>query len=821
MLAKVIAVGADREAARRALIEALAETRLEGLVTNVDYLQAVAGSEAFARGAVDTAFLGRFAYAPRALEVIEAGAQTSVQDWPGRLGYWDVGVPPSGPMDSLSFRVGNALLGNPPEAAGLEFTLTGPTLRFHADARACLTGGELPATLDGVAVARGVPFEARAGQVLRIGACKGAGMRGYLCVRGGIAATPYLGSRSTFDLGRFGGPYGRTLQPGDLLFLDAPSSRDDAPAPEDVARLLPAMTRHWEIGVLYGPHGAPDFFTSDDIETLFSATYTVHHNSNRTGVRLTGPKPAFARPDGGEAGLHPSNIHDNAYAIGAIDFTGDLPILLGPDGPSLGGFVCPAVTAQAELWKLGQLRPGDTIRFVRWSASQAAAALDAVENALGTANPGAPEGVAPMLPSLADPFAAVLDRVEPRDAHPGLCVRRAGDAHVLIEYGPLELDIALRFRVQALLETARASGLPGLIDLTPGIRSLQVHFDPRRLAMSRLIEAVRAWDASLPPVEEMEFPSRVVHLPLSWDDEAIHRIIERYVTTVRPDAPWCPSNIEFIRRINGLESIGAVKSALFDARYLVLGLGDVYLGAPVATPLDPRHRMVTTKYNPARTWTVDNVVGIGGAYMCIYGMEGPGGYQLFGRTTQIWNTHRVTPEFEAGKPWLLRFFDQIRFYPVTHEELTVLREDLPLGRAPIRIEPTTFRLGDYLRFLDAQAGSIADFRASQRRAFAEERERWKANGTDKIPDAPEADPGAEAALPEGCEGVSAPLAGNVLRVEVAAGETVAAGQVVAVLESMKMEFPATAGSAGIVRDVRCKPGAVAQAGQTLVVLEPA
>ncbi len=90
----------------------------------------------------------------------------------------------------------------------------------------------------------------------------------------------------------------------------------------------------------------------------------MHFNSARTGVRLVGPRPNWARPDGGEAGLHPSNIHDTPYAVGAVDYTGDLPILLGPDGPSLGGFVCPATVATGERWKLGQLRPGDTVRFV-------------------------------------------------------------------------------------------------------------------------------------------------------------------------------------------------------------------------------------------------------------------------------------------------------------------------------------------------------------------------------------------------------------------------------------------------------------------------
>ena len=117
--------------------------------------------------------------------------------------------------------------------------------------------------------------------------------------------------------------------------------------------------------MLYGPHGAPDFFTDADIEMFFATDWEVHYNSSRTGVRLIGPRPQWARKDGGEAGLHPSNIHDNAYAIGAVDFTGDMPVILGPDGPSLGGFVCPATIVQAELWKMGQLRPGDTVRFKR------------------------------------------------------------------------------------------------------------------------------------------------------------------------------------------------------------------------------------------------------------------------------------------------------------------------------------------------------------------------------------------------------------------------------------------------------------------------
>ena len=216
-----------------------------------------------------------------------------------------------------------------------------------------------------------------------------------------------------------------------------------------------------------------------------------------------------------------------------------------------------------------------------------------------------------------------------------------------------------------------------------------------------------------------------MHLPLSWDDPATRKAIDIYMRTVRPDAPWCPSNLEFIRRINGLSSIDEVKRIVFDAEYLVMGLGDVYLGAPVATPVDPRHRLVTTKYNPARTWTPENAVGIGGAYMCIYGMEGPGGYQFVGRTVQVWNAWRTTTEFTPGKPWLLQPFDRIKFYPVSAEELLRLREDFPRGKFSLRIEEGSFSLAAHNKFLGEHAGEIATFTARRQQAFAEERARWQ------------------------------------------------------------------------------------------------
>ncbi len=208
--------------------------------------------------------------------------------------------------------------------------------------------------------------------------------------------------------------------------------------------------------------------------------------------------------------------------------------------------------------------------------------------------------------------------------NPQIVYRQAGDKYLLVEYGPPVLDLNLRFCAHALMDWLTKNPQQGIIDLTPGIRSLQIHYDSRVLPRERLLETLVAAESTLPALDDLEVPTRILQLPLSWDDPSTRFAIEKYMQSVRKDAPWCPSNIEFIRRINGLDSIEQVKEIVFSARYLVMGLGDVYLGAPVATPLDPRHRLVTTKYNPARTWTPENAVGIGGAYLCVYGMEGPG-----------------------------------------------------------------------------------------------------------------------------------------------------------------------------------------------------
>ncbi|WP_032606059.1 carboxyltransferase domain-containing protein, partial [Pseudomonas syringae] len=399
-----------------------------------------------------------------------------------------------------------------------------------------------------------------------------------------------------------------------------------------------------------------------------------------------------------------------------------------------------------------------------------------------------------------------------------LVARLSGDTHLLLEIGAPELDLVLRLRGHALMLALETKALPGVIDLTPGIRSLQVHYRPEQLPLQQLLDIIAGeWDAVC-AAKDLQVASRIVHLPLSWDDPACQLAIEKYMTTVRKDAPWCPNNLEFIRRINDLPNLDEVQRTVFDASYLVMGLGDVYLGAPVATPLDPRHRLVTTKYNPARTWTAENSVGIGGAYMCVYGMEGPGGYQFVGRTLQMWNRYRDVAAFE-GKPWLLRFFDQIRFYPVSADELLRIRRDFPLGRFDLNIEHSTLNLADYQAFLAREADGIAAFRAQQHSAFNAERERWIANGQADFQSDEGATPSTEELpLQAGQQGIDSHIAGNLWQVQVQPGERVEAGDVLVILESMKMEIPLLAPVGGVVQEVRVQPGSAVRAGQRVVVL---
>ncbi|RYY74861.1 MAG: urea carboxylase [Gammaproteobacteria bacterium] len=812
MLAKIIVHGEDRDDALQKLSNALAGTEIYGIETNLSYLRTLLKDETLLQGKMTTRYLNYFGFKPARIDVLQGGTQTTIQDYPARTGYWHIGVPPSGPFDNYSFRLGNRLLNNDIKAAGLEITLQGPILKFSGDTKIVLTGAEIDAKLDGKVISINEIINIKSGQQLQLGRINERGARSYLCVAGGIQCPDYLGAKSTFTLGQFGGHNGRALRAGDVLALDVDHCNPTIEKNNLPSALIPNISNHWNLRVIYGPHGAPDFFTLDDIEVFFKTDWEVHYNSSRTGVRLIGPKPTWARTSGGEAGMHPSNIHDNAYAFGTVDFTGDMPVILGPDGPSLGGFVCPATVISADLWMLGQLRAGDKIRFLPVSID-AAVAIEKNQNqnlSLLTANESSWA-----TSEIYTPIVAQL----PKDIYgEEIVYRAAGDHFLLVEYGALELDIKLRFRAHALMQWLQKNPVRGIYELTPGIRSLQIHYNSQEISLSELIAHLHHGETQLiTQLAQLSVPSRIVYLPLSWDDEACQQAIQKYIQSVRDNAPWCPSNLEFIRRINGLNSIQDVKDILFRASYLVMGLGDVYLGAPVATPVDPRHRLVTTKYNPARTWTAENSVGIGGSYLCVYGMEGPGGYQFVGRTLQMWNRYRQTTEFK--QPWLLNFFDQIRFYEVSSEELTQIRRDFPLGRYPLKIEESQFSLHEYEKFIADNAESITQFSNLREKAFDEELARWHANGQFNYEQKEVIEETSEINIPDGAIRVDSSVSGSVWQSLVKVGQVVKAGDVLLVLESMKMEINISAPCAGKITQILKTEGSRVQAGQTLVVIE--
>ena len=400
---------------------------------------------------------------------------TTVQDLPGRIGYWHVGVPPNGPMDDLAHRLVNRVVGNAEGAAALELTGAGPTLRFdRAGDRRARRGGDARSTVDGVAApTRGRRSTVARRRDRRDRRRRRPGPAGHArpCAAGSPSRRTSAAARRSRSAASAATTGGRCA-PATCSAIGDRRRRVRRRAARRRAGAA-CSTTTWELGVLVGPHAAPDFLTAGGLDDAAArrvggALQLGPHRRAPDRARARG----WARDDGGEAGLHPSNIHDTGYAIGAVDLTGDMPIILGPDGPSLGGFVCPAVVAAAERWKLGQLAPGDRVRLVPWTAAEAAAADDRrarwLARATATdraASPGRRGTPAPGRgPSTDD---GVLARRPADGDHPGVTYRRAGDRFLLVEYGPMTLDLELRLRVARCSSGGSPTHLrAGVVDVT-------------------------------------------------------------------------------------------------------------------------------------------------------------------------------------------------------------------------------------------------------------------------------------------------------------------------------------------------------------------
>ncbi|CAF1435623.1 unnamed protein product [Adineta ricciae] len=359
------------------------------------------------------------------------------------------------------------------------------------------------------------------------------------------------------------------------------------------------------------------------------------------------------------------------------------------------------------------------------------------------------------------------------------------------------------------MEQLEKEKIQGIQEISPGVSSLQIHFDGKILHQQLLIEKLIEIEQNLFSNQtNLRIQSRILYLPLTFQDSTTLNAVQRYQQTVRHHAPYLPNNVDFIQRINGLQSTEDVRQIVFNSSYLILGLGDVYLGAPCAIPIDPRHRLVTSKYNPARTFTPEGTVGIGGVYLCIYGMDSPGGYQLIGRTLPIFNTFCQNQMFKDQKPWLFRFFDQIRFYPVDENQLEIQREDFRHGKLQIKIiEDNFFYLNQYDEFLQKEKQSIDLFLHKRDEAFNKEISLWKNYEQNQIETTISTEILQEIEEEnENIKTIRADICGNVWKILIETNQFVNVDTPILILEAMKMELIIRSPFQGQIINIHCQIG---------------
>lgn len=302
------------------------------------------------------------------LKIINGGIQSLVENWPGRLGYLGAGMAPAGAMDNVALEFGNLLVGNNLQEAGIEIVAGLFKAQFEEDAVIAVTGCNMKPTVNGNALPMWEAVEVKKGDTINFSNYGDQGFRSYLSISGGINVPVYLGSKSTCLFGSYGGYEGRALKPGDIVRFGEPrADYKNFIGRKLKAEAIPKYENEVKLRAIVGMNGYPDYVSEEGYDYLFSTPLKFSVNSNRSACRLEPlPNFFFAREDGGAGGSHPSNIIDHAYNMrGAVNVTGNTPVLLIADGPTLGGFMCCVNVINADLWKIGQAAPDrDFARFV-------------------------------------------------------------------------------------------------------------------------------------------------------------------------------------------------------------------------------------------------------------------------------------------------------------------------------------------------------------------------------------------------------------------------------------------------------------------------
>ncbi|KAK4940224.1 hypothetical protein LTR10_019653 [Elasticomyces elasticus] len=791
LLAKVIVHSKDRAAATETLLHALQETELQGPPTNLDFLIQVLKSTDFVTGYTTTNMLDtRFQYHMCAIEFVEPGTATTIQDWPGRVGVPN-GVPAAGPMDSLSFRIANLLVENSEVYVG--------------DTQ--------------------------------------VGARAYLAVQGGFPnVAAYLGSKSTTPSLNWGGYQGRRILAGDFLFIDPGKAGSLPPAPYQLDHAVcPSFGHEWRLAALPGPWFSDEYLAREGQKHLFSSSYKVSFNSSRTGIRLEGPPPTWGRKDGGEGGSHPSNMVGFGCAMGSVSFTGDSGVILPVDGPNQTGFIVTHVIIRADMWKLGQLRPGDIVTFVPVTWTQAMLQerkLNSYVQAIGLKRGSTSQtrtGAATFTDLEAAPSAdhgdGVICKADAEEDRPALILRQSGERAISCLYGTGDFDVRIRARIQQISNLVRDE-TPFGFGRYPAAEncSLLFYFDPELTTQEEAVRTIISLSQSVPDVTTSKIPSRMIHLPAVFDADECRESVERYMVLQRPKAVYLPDNIDFIRRSNGLKTREDVKNSYFEVPHLINAVGWLS-GLPIYVQVDPRHRLVVPKYNPSRTFTKAGSLGTGGATSSIYPNDSPGGYQLWGVTIPgiCWDTYGRKPGFSPSRPWLFEAFDQVIFHSVGRPEFDAATKAFQAGRYQIRIEQCVFDMAEYNKLLEGTREEVARMKRIQEQCTEQELAKESVLFAEWQEEVRQVQQAKEAEKRQRSEGsrdssiieVPATMIANVWKVEVQIGHIVTGGSVVVVLEAMKMEIavriPSGPGNYK-VEGILKESGDKVEAGDVLVLL---
>lgn len=273
-------------------------------------------------------------------------------------------------------------------------------------------------------------------------------------------------------------------------------------------------------------------------------------------------------------------------------------------------------------------------------------------------------------------YESIIDTMPAAEGRKEVLFRQAGDGFLQVEYGRDQvLNIPDSFRILAVDALIKKQSLEGLIETVPGLRTNLFHFNPETLARKNLIDAIKQCEEDFKSVEDIVINSRIIHLPIAFEDSETRKAVEKYSQLIRKDAPNIIDgyNLEYIAMCNGV-TVEEAKRMILNTEWFNSGCG-FWPGGGFFWPLDPRCALVVPKYNPPRTWTPEGAVGIGGPCVFTYTTPTGGGYQLFGRTIPTFQFAMKHPQFREG-PFLYRNADRIKFHETTEAEILQIHENV-------------------------------------------------------------------------------------------------------------------------------------------------